>query len=167
MLAKKEDVTDMAARTRTPAQYLLGEFSNVNGETLKASESGLVAKVRQRIRGVDDELERAILKVREMAGLESSDRVTVEIVWRNPEFKTEGELVDSLQKMSALHVPDQALWERWGATPPEIERWGLMQQQQQQQAAEQDAMTLLADTYRTASASARSNASKPVPSDGD
>lgn len=171
MLAKKEDVTDMAARTRTPAQYLLGEFSNVNGETLKASESGLVAKVRQRIRGVDDELERAILKVREMAGLESGDRVTVEIVWRNPEFKTEGELVDSLQKMSALHVPDQALWERWGATPPEIERWGLMQQQQQQQAAEQDAMTLLADTYRTASAErpapAKPNVPKPVPSDGD
>jgi len=42
--AKREDVKDIASRTRTPAQYLLGEMSNVNGETLKASESGLVSR---------------------------------------------------------------------------------------------------------------------------
>jgi hypothetical protein len=48
--AKREDAHDIASRTRTPAQYLLGEMSNVNGETLKASESGLVAKCRQRMR---------------------------------------------------------------------------------------------------------------------
>jgi hypothetical protein len=45
--AKREDVKDIASPTRTPAQYLLGEMSNVNGETLKASESGLISKVRQ------------------------------------------------------------------------------------------------------------------------
>jgi hypothetical protein len=43
--AKREDVKDIASRKRTPAQYLLGEMNNVNGETLKASESGLVSKV--------------------------------------------------------------------------------------------------------------------------
>jgi hypothetical protein len=48
--AKREDAKDIASRTRVPAQYLLGEMSNVNGETLKASESGLVAKCRQRTR---------------------------------------------------------------------------------------------------------------------
>lgn len=148
MEAKTADVQDMAARTRTPAQYLLGDFNNVNGETLKASEYGLVSKVRQRMRSLDDALEEAIRRLREMAGIETDDDVTMEVVWRNPEFKTEGEQVDALTKMSTLGVPQQALWERWGASPPEIQRWSEMQQQLAQQQAEQDAMTLLADSYR-------------------
>lgn len=148
MEAKQEDVHDIAARTRTPAQYLLGEFNNVNGETLKASEYGLVSKVRQRMRALDDALEEAVRRLREMAGIESDDDVTMEVVWRNPEFKTEGEQVDALTKMSTLGVPQQALWERWGASPPEIQRWSEMQQQMAAQQAEQDAMMLLADSYR-------------------
>lgn len=148
MEAKQEDVHDIAARTRTPAQYLLGEFNNVNGETLKASESGLIAKVRQRMRALDDALEEAIRRLREMAGIETPDDITMEVVWHNPEFKTEGEQVDALTKMSTLGVPQQALWERWGASPPEIQRWSEMQAQQAQMQAEQDAMTLLADSYR-------------------
>lgn len=148
MEAKQEDVHDIAARTRTPAQYLLGEFNNVNGETLKASESGLIAKVRQRMRALDDVLEEAIRRLREMAGIDTDDDITMEVVWRNPEFKTEGEQVDALTKMSTLGVPQQALWERWGASPPEIQRWSEMQAQQQQMQAEQDAMMLLADSYR-------------------
>ena len=148
MLAKKEDVHDMAARTRTPAQYLLGEFSNVNGETLKASESGLVAKVRQRIRGIDDDLEQAIRALRTLAGIDTEDDITMETVWRNPEFKTEGEHVDALQKMSTLGVPEQALWERWGASQPEIQRRIAMQQEQRAAQAEMDIMGLLSDTMR-------------------
>jgi hypothetical protein len=31
--------------------------------------------------------------------------------------------VDALVKMSTLGVPREVLWERWGATPQEIERW--------------------------------------------
>lgn len=146
--AKQEDIRDMAARTRTPAQYLLGEFSKANGETLKASESGLVAKVRQRMRGMDDPLEAAIRFARQLAGTVISDDVTMEVVWRNPEFRTEGEVVDALTKMSTLGVPQQALWERWGASPPEIERWTQMQVEYQKQQAAADATSLLADSVR-------------------
>jgi hypothetical protein len=145
---KKEDVHDMAARTRTPAQYLLGEFSNVNGETLKASESGLVAKVRQRMRSLDDPLEGALRRVREMAGKSVPADVTMEIIWRNPEFRTEGELVDALVKMSTLGVPKEALWERWGASPQEIERWQEMNEKAMADAARMDATALLADSFR-------------------
>jgi hypothetical protein len=39
---KREDVKDIASRTRTPAQYLLGEMNNVNGETLaRPSRAGV------------------------------------------------------------------------------------------------------------------------------
>jgi len=130
--AKREDVKDIASRTRTPAQYLLGEMSNVNGETLKASESGLVSKVRQRNRTAGEGLEDAMRLARKAAG-KSDGTEMIETKWRNPEFRTEGELVDSLVKMSTLHVPDEALWERWGATEIEIARW-------KKQAAEQAAL---------------------------
>ena len=161
---KKEDVHDMAARTRTPAQYLLGEFSNVNGETLKASESGLVAKVRQRMRSLDDPLEGCLRKVREMAGKSLADDVKMEIIWRNPEFRTEGELVDALVKMSTLGVPKVALWERWGASPQEIDRWQEMAEQEQADAARMDATALLADSYRKqATGAAGGPAGAPAP----
>lgn len=122
-LAKREDVKDIASRSRTPAQYLLGEMSNVNGETLKASESGLVAKVRQRCRAHSDGLEDVQRMAARLAGLDIPDGAKMETIWRNPEFRTEGELVDALTKMAQLRVPLDALWERWGATPQERERW--------------------------------------------
>jgi hypothetical protein len=158
MLGKKEDVHDMAARSRTPAQYLLGEFSNVNGETLKASESGLVAKVRQRMRGMDDPTESAVRLARKLAGDSIPDDVTMEIVWRNPEFRTEGELVDALTKMATLSVPNEVLWERWGASPVEIQRWKSINEEEAQKAAQNDATALLADSYRKAAAGTGSSA---------
>ena len=125
--AKREDVKDIASRTRTPAQYLLGEMSNVNGETLKASESGLVSKVRQRMRTSGEGLEATARLARRVAGLAGPDE-SMETIWRNPEFRTEGELVDALTKMSTLGVPYKALWERWGASQSEIARWEQMRQ---------------------------------------
>ena len=95
--AKREDVKDIASRTRTPAQYLLGEMSNVNGETLKASESGLVSKVRQRQRSFAEGIEEAMRIARRAAGLSDAGSA-METIWRNPEFRTEGELTDSVVK---------------------------------------------------------------------
>jgi hypothetical protein len=147
--AKREDVKDIASRTRTPAQYLLGEMSNVNGQTLKASESGLVAKVRQRMRNIDDPLERFVAHARRMAGLSTPVGQTVETIWRNPEHRTEGELVDALTKMATLGVPQEALWERWGATPPERERWKQMQDDAIERSMNMDPLTgMLAHRYR-------------------
>jgi hypothetical protein len=96
--AKREDVKDIASRTRTPAQYLLGEMSNVNGETLKASESGLVSKVRQRQRTYAEGFEQAMRLARRAAGLPDAGARGMETIWRNPEFRTEGELTDSVVK---------------------------------------------------------------------
>jgi len=132
--AKREDVKDIASRTRTPAQYLLGEMSNVNGQTLKAAESGLVAKVRQRMRPMGESIEEVMRIARQTAGLPVVPDEGMETIWRNPEFRTEGELVDALQKMSTIGVPQEALWERWGATQGEIRRW----KKQAAEAAERD-----------------------------
>ncbi|MDR3082855.1 MAG: phage portal protein [Streptomyces sp.] len=120
--ATDADVQHMAARTRTPAQYLLGQLSNVNGETLKATESGLVSKVRQRQRPLGEGLEEVVRLYLAAAG-DTRDLARIETIWHNPEFRTEGELVDALVKMSTLGVPREALWERWGASQTEIAQW--------------------------------------------
>jgi hypothetical protein len=152
--AKRQDVIDMASRSRTPAQYLLGDMSNVNGETLKASESGLVAKVRQRMRGHNDPLESAMRLVREMAGLATPNDVQMEVIWRNPEFRTQGELVDSLLKMSDLGVPEEMLWEEYGFTPQQVERAKFMLDEKMRRAAAGDATVVLAERFRSAAAGA-------------
>jgi hypothetical protein len=127
--AVEADVQHMAARTRTPAQYLLGQLSNVNGETLKATESGLVSKVRQRQRPLGEGMEEIVRLYLKAAG-DDRDLSRIETIWHNPEFRTEGELVDALVKMSTLGVPREALWERWGASQTEIAQWRLQADQQ-------------------------------------
>ncbi|KOX37522.1 hypothetical protein ADL07_04115, partial [Streptomyces sp. NRRL F-4707] len=57
------------------------------------------------------------------------DLSRIETIWRNPEFRTEGELVDALVKMSTLGVPNEALWERWGASQTEIAQWSQLRNQ--------------------------------------
>ncbi|MEU0670353.1 phage portal protein [Streptomyces lavendulocolor] len=128
LAAVDADVQHMAARTRTPAQYLLGQLSNVNGETLKATESGLVSKVKQRQRPIGEGKEEAVRLYLKAAG-DDRDLSRIETIWHNPEFRTEGELVDALLKMSTLGVPHEALWERWGATQTEIAQWSELRNQ--------------------------------------
>lgn len=134
-MAKREDVKDVASRTRTPAQYLLGEMSNVNGETLKASESGLVSKVRQRRRPIAEGYEEAMRLARRIAGLATPADVKMETIFSNPEFRTEGELTDSLLKHRSMGLPLDAVWERWGATPQERERWRALLDEEQASAS--------------------------------
>jgi hypothetical protein len=170
IVAKAEDVKDIASRTRTPAQYLLGEMSNVNGETLKASESGLVSKVRQRCKGVDDPVERAMRSVRRLAGLPTGDEM-MQVIWKNPEFRTEGELVDALFKLGSppINMPRVVVWEKWGATPPEIQRWeGLMREQRRQDdlmmmMTERYKAAAVADATQTATPAGQGGAAKPDP----
>ena len=113
---KEADVHDIAAITSTPPHYLLGSMINLSAEALKAAEAGLIHKIYQRRRFLEEGLERTM----RLAGFASSQ---ARIVWKSPEWRTEGELVDALVKMSTLGVPREVLWERWGATPQEIERW--------------------------------------------
>ncbi|SOD80131.1 Phage portal protein, SPP1 Gp6-like [Streptomyces sp. 1222.2] len=113
---KEADVQDIAAITSTPPHYLLGSMINLSAEALKAAEAGLIHRIYQRRRFLEEGLERTM----RLAGFASSQ---ARIVWKSPEWRTEGELVDALVKMSSLGVPREVLWERWGATPQEVERW--------------------------------------------
>ena len=121
--AKREDVKDIASRSRTPAQYLLGEMSNVNGETLKASESGLVSKVRQRFRGHEDGIEDAARMARRLAGIATPADGSMETIWRDPQYRTIAEVTDAaIKRLQSGGITLRQFREDCGYSAAEIER---------------------------------------------
>lgn len=121
--SKREDVKDIASRSRTPAQYLLGEMSNVNGETLKASESGLISKTRQRCRPFGESAEETMRIARRAAGLASDGDSQMETLFTNPQYRTEGERTDAIVKRLQSRIASlRQAREDYGYTATEIER---------------------------------------------
>ena len=62
----------------------------------------------------------------QLAGSPAAVDVSAEVIWADFETRSEGQRVDALVKMATLGVPRRVLWQRWGATPQEIERWETM-----------------------------------------
>ena len=119
--AKREDVKDIASRSRTPAQYLLGEMSNVNGETLKASESGLVSKVRQRMRPFGESAEETMRLARAAAGLGAANDAQMETIWSDPQYRTDAERTDAaIKRYQSNVVPLRQTREDLGYTQTQI-----------------------------------------------
>ena len=119
----EQDVNMLAAITQTPPHYLLGQMVNLSADAIKASEAGLVAKVRRRALHIGEGHEETMRTGLRMIGHPAAADVSAEVVWRDFETRSEGQLVDALVKMRTLGVPLEVLWERWGASPQEIARW--------------------------------------------
>lgn len=129
-------IQHLAAQTRTPPHYLtagLGQWPS--GDSLKASEAGLVAKVKRKQLDFSETWEEALRLAFRIMGDERATAEDAEVIWADPEYRTEGERVDALVKMRTLGVPLEALWSRWGATPQEIERWTAMLEREAQRVA--------------------------------
>lgn len=126
-------VQHIAAQTRTPPHYLLGQMVNISGDALAAAESGLVAKVqdKQRFFGA------ALREVMRLEALAAGDvgraqlLRTGTVVWRDAQFRSEAQYADALTKYKAIGVPDEALWARIpGVEPDEVARWKEMRTDQ-------------------------------------
>ncbi len=114
----------LAAQTRTPPHYLLGQIVNASGDALKAAETGLVAKVKRKQIDFSDSWEEAMRLALKLAKKKTaSEAVGAETIWRDPEYRSEGEMVDAAVKLRSLNVPTEAIWERIGASPRQIEDW--------------------------------------------
>lgn len=121
-------VQHIASRSHTPPHYLLGQSGSFpSGESLKATETGLVAKARRKQRHFGEGWEEAIRLSFKALGDARGNIIDAETIWADPESRTEAEHVDALVKMASLGVPDEVLWEKWGATPTEIARWKTIQ----------------------------------------
>lgn len=124
------DIRDLAAITRTPPHYLLGGIVNSSGDALKAAETGLVAKVRERMSQFGESWEQVIRLARLVDG-NSTAEGTIETIWADPESRTLGELADSAMKKKAVGVTWRQLMEDLGYTPKQIRRMEAERVQEQ------------------------------------
>lgn len=117
-------VQHVASQTRTPPHYLNASADRLSGESIKSAETGLVAKVRQKQinfgEGWEETIRLGFIAEGDLARGTATD---VETVWRDPESRTDSELVDSVgKKRQMLHVPLRQAWEDVGYTPQQIGR---------------------------------------------
>ncbi|MEU1200106.1 phage portal protein [Streptomyces sp. NPDC005813] len=121
--AVESAVQDLAAISRTPPHYLIGAVVNVSGDALKAAETGLVSKVRDRQRNFGESWEQVMrLAFRVLGDERRATSVTAETVWRDPESRSIAELADAAVKKSSAGVPWRQRMEDMGYTPAEISR---------------------------------------------
>ncbi|WDM16747.1 phage portal protein [Streptomyces lavenduligriseus] len=121
--AVESAVQDLAAISRTPPHYLIGAVVNVSGDALKAAETGLVSKVRDRQRNFGESWEAVMRLAFRVLGDEARATAwSAETVWRDPESRSIAELADAAVKKSTAGVPWRQRMEDMGYTPAEINR---------------------------------------------
>jgi hypothetical protein len=112
---------DLAAQTRTPPHYLLGQVVNASGDALKVAEAGLVSKCRRKILYFSDPWEEAMALALTATGRHDVRASDVESMWSDPERTSLAELVDASVKKRTLGIPLETIWLELGYTPDQIE----------------------------------------------
>ncbi|MFE7399625.1 phage portal protein [Streptomyces sp. NPDC057557] len=116
-------VQDLAAISRTPPHYLIGAVVNVSGDALKAAETGLISKVRDRQRVFGESWENVMRLAFRVLGDETRAKAwSAETIWRDPESRTVSELADAAVKKASAGVPWRQRMEDMGYTPAQIAR---------------------------------------------
>jgi hypothetical protein len=126
-----QDVEHLAAITQTPPTYLLGHMVNLSADAIRAAEAGLVAKIEQRALHLGESWEEVMRLALRLDKNPAADNLEAEVLWADFETRSEGQRVDALVKMATLGVPREILWEKWGITPQEIERWKALAEQEE------------------------------------
>ncbi len=120
--AIEQKVLHIAVTTRTPRHYLIEQGQSPSGDAIKSAESGLTQKAKRKQRPFGEALEEAMRLARKLQTNEEGAPDS-EIVWADPEIRTEAEITDATIKkfQSNLISHSQAL-EDMGYTPQQIEK---------------------------------------------
>ncbi|MFH8346779.1 phage portal protein [Streptomyces sp. NPDC018045] len=124
-------VQHLASCARVPFHYMLKGGQVPSGDSITSAEAGLIAKTKERMLHFGESWE----KVMRLAFLvkkdkERADAFEAEVMWKDPENRTEAQHMDSLLKLQMLSVPKQQLWLDAGYTPQQIERFeGLLEEE--------------------------------------
>lgn len=126
-------VSHIASQTRTPPHYFErpgGQFPS--GESIKAAETGLVAKAGRKMRHFEESWEEVIRLAFALKGDPRQNETSAETIWGDPESRTESEHIDAVVKTGSIGVPEEQLWEDAGYSPQQIERFKRMRAEQAQ-----------------------------------
>lgn len=119
-------VQHIASQTRTPPHYfyLSGQFPS--GESIKSAETGLVAKVRDKMIHFGESLEEIMRLAFAVLGDDRAKVSDSETIWGDPESRSEAEHIDAVIKRRAIGVPLRQLWEDAGYSQAQIARFAEM-----------------------------------------
>ncbi|MER7922189.1 phage portal protein [Streptomyces sp. NPDC096057] len=120
--AVESAVQDLAAISKTPPHYLLGQVVNVSGDALKAAETGLASKVRAKKRDFGESWESVMRLAFKITGDARADEPKAETIWSDSESRTLGELADAAVKKASAGVPWRQRMEDMGYSPQQIAR---------------------------------------------
>lgn len=119
-------IQHIAAITRTPPHYLLGQAGSFpSGDSLAATETGLVAKVKRKMNNFSPTWQEAIRLSFKLKGDPRGNQMA-DTVWADPEQRIRAARIDGAIKMGTIGVPQDALFEELGASPAQIEDWHAM-----------------------------------------
>jgi hypothetical protein len=123
--------------TQTPAYMLVGKMANLSADAIRAAELGFVGKLhgKQIDYGVShetatsyalqalsvDKVDEDLAEAAEAA--EEAAQDGVETLWTSAAAHSGSILSNELTQMVALGMPQQVSWEKYGASPEEIELW--------------------------------------------
>lgn len=120
-------VAHIASQSRTPPHYLNTSADRLSGESIKSSETGLVAKCRRKMRPTGEAWEEVMRLAFKVKGDDTkADAYDAETVWADPESRTEAEHIDAILKKKDIGVPLAQLWEDAGYSPQQIARFKAM-----------------------------------------
>lgn len=119
-------VNHIASQTRTPPHYLSPSADRLSGESIKASESGLVSKVRRKMVPFGESWEQTMRLCFRLIDDPRADFVAAETVWGDPEIRSEAEQADSALKRQSLGVPARQLYQDLGYTPTQVDQFASM-----------------------------------------
>jgi hypothetical protein len=120
--AIEQKVLHIAVTTRTPRHYLIEQGQSPSGDAIKSAESGLVKKVERKQRPFGEGLEEALRLARLFAN-EGDSPVDSEIVWADPEIRTDAEITDAaIKKLQVGLISRSQALEDCGYSQTQIER---------------------------------------------
>ncbi|MER6912245.1 phage portal protein [Streptomyces sp. NPDC000594] len=124
-------VQHLASISRIPFFYLLKGGQVPSGDSITSAEAGLIAKTRERMLHFGEAWEEVMrLAFLVKKDSERAEAYQAEVMWRDPENRTEAQHMDALLKRRMLDVPRQQLWIDAGYTPQQIERFqGLLEEE--------------------------------------
>lgn len=118
------DIQHLAALTKTPPYYLLGEMVNISADTIRAADAGLISKARRHHRDLGEsweDVDRLMLKVKNPQDPRANDH-SAETIWKDPEFRSLAERADAAVKLKDTLAPKVIMQYVLGMTPQEIAR---------------------------------------------
>lgn len=123
-------VQHMASISRIPFHYfLLNGGTAPSGESITAAEAGLIAKTRERMLHFGEAWERVMRLAFKVLKDKRADAFGAEVIWRDPENRTEAQHMDALLKLQLIGVPRDQLLLDANYTPQQIERFRSMREQ--------------------------------------